>query len=778
MALLVLLLAVAAPSAATAQLQLAVVRGIVLDVDGAPVAGAVVDLTDPLGGVVDSRTADTGGRFTFPAVAPGRYTLRIALQQWQPIEHPLTIDAALPVDVNLRLSLRTSVDVVVDQAPGSPASRAAIAGESIAAVPLRTMARGVQDVVATLPGWATEDNGLLHVRGTDDGFLYVLDGVPVYERLDQLNGLGPDLTTVESVNVITGYVPAEFGYKAGGVIDVRSSSITDNWLGTMQVAQGTDRDTTGALSAAGKPAPQLTMMFAATAQRSERFLDPVHPDNLHNHGAMAGVTGQLMWAPSAANVVSANLAAGQMDYDVPNTEAQQDALQDQRQRVGRQYGTVSWQRVWSADTVSQIAGYVRSSESTLTGSTFDTPVFADAHRTLARVGAIAGISRRIDSHTVKAGVEVQRLGLDESFQFAVTDPEAAEDAGLSDEAIEFDEQHPFSFSGETTPVLWSMFVQDEWLATNRLTISAGVRFDESRLMLLRRQVSPRVGAAYRAAAGTVLRGSVSRFFQPPQPENLLLSSSEEARALSPFAEDGAEGGAPVEPERQWAYEAGANHQLGARLRLDAAVWHRSVVEAADPNVFGGTTIIFPNAVARGRATGVDLRIEAPRRGSWSGYFNLSVGAVRQNGPITGGLFLEDDVAEVASGEEFIPDHDQLVVAGGGATWTHSRSGASVSAVIRYESGTPLERSEEDEDELRERPGAEMVDFDRGRVAPRTVASILADLPIWKRGRRSASVRASVLNLLDDRYAYNFGNPFSGTHFGAPRTASIAAHLKF
>ena len=68
--------------------------------------------------------------------------------------------------------------------------------------------------MATLPGWSSEDNGLLHVRGTDDGFLYVFDGVPVYERLDQLSGLGPDLSTVESISVITGYIPPEFGHKA------------------------------------------------------------------------------------------------------------------------------------------------------------------------------------------------------------------------------------------------------------------------------------------------------------------------------------------------------------------------------------------------------------------------------------------------------------------------------------------------------------------------------------------------------------------------------------
>ena len=78
----------------------------------------------------------------------------------------------------------------------------------------------------------------------------------------------------------------------------------------------------------------------------------------------------------------------------------------------------------------------------------------------------------------------------------------------------------------------------------------------------------------------------------------------------------------------------------------------------------------------------------------------------------------------------------------------------------------------------ERPGAEMVDFETGRVKSRAVASILADAVVWKRGRQSATVRGTVMNIFDQRYAYNFGNPFSGTHFGAPRTASLSLRLTF
>ena len=390
---------------------------------------------------------------------------------------------------------------------------------------------------------------------------------------------------------------------------------------------------------------------------------------------------------------------------------------------------------------------------------------------------MAAVSRRIGPNELKTGFEVQRLTLSEEFQFFVTDEEAAESAGFSDAAIAFSASRPFQFSDRATPVLWSAFVQDEWQGADGLTISAGLRFDASQLLMSRRQLSPRVGAAYRINS-TVLRGSVSRFFQPPQPENILLSSSPQAQELSPFADDGEAGGADVEPERQWAYEVGVEQRIGRMLRADVALWYRSVRDAADPNVFAGTTIIFPNAVAQGRARGLDARLEMSRHRSWSGYANLALGHVRQTGPITGGLFLEDDVAQFGEGVQFTPDHDQRLVAGAGLTWTHARSGGAISTTLRYESGTPLEIDEDDEEELRQQPGSELADFDKGRVKPRTVVSMQVAWPLLTRDRNAIDVQASVFNVFDARYAYNFGNPFSGTHFGSPRTATLALRVRF
>jgi outer membrane receptor protein involved in Fe transport len=373
-------------------------------------------------------------------------------------------------------------------------------------------------------------------------------------------------------------------------------------------------------------------------------------------------------------------------------------------------------------------------------------------------------------------MEYQRLSIEERFGFAITDEEAAEHAEFRDEALVFTPDNPFRFTGFANPSLVSLYAQDSWHVAPALTLSGGVRFDRSELLLTRQQWSPRAGVALRLGPDTVFRAAISRFFQPPQTENLLLSSSPEARVLSSISVGDDEGGADLEPERQWGTELGLNHRVGAHLRLDVAYWQRRIENAADPNVFAGTTIIFPNAVAKGRGQGVEMRLELPKYRGWSGYANWAAARVVQTGPITGGLFLEDDVEELGPGVEFSPDHDQRFAAGGGLTWEHGQSGLTVSMTGRYETGTPVQR--DDENDLRGLPGAEMVDFESGRVKPRTIVSMQALMPVVRNDRVTVRAGLEILNLFDARYAFNFGNPFSGTHFGAPRSFAATVRVAF
>jgi hypothetical protein len=529
----------------------------------------------------------------------------------------------------------------------------------------------------------------------------------------------------------------------------------------------------------GGPSSRSTALtLGITRQSSDRFLDPVHPDNLHNSGSAWSGGAQFSWILTPADALTALAGANRSRFAVPHGLEQEEAGQDQRQRLGQTWQTLSWQRSWNSSTVSQVAGYHRSGASTLAGSAQDTPLFTSADRTLRRTGILGSVSHQTARHLIKAGAEASWLRLREDFEFAVTDEEDGEQAGLSEEALEYGPDNPFRFAAAARPSLFSLYIQDTVRVSNVLTIDAGVRVDWSRLLLPASQVSPRIGAAYHwDAVDATIRASFGRFFQPPQPENLLISSSDEAWELSPFrAETG--GGRALEPERQSAIEIGVERRLGRLLRVDAAYWRRTMTSVADPNVFFGTTILFPNSVAEGEAAGVDLRVEVPRRRGWSGYLSYANARVTQYGPIAGGLFLEDEVIEIGPGTPFTPDHDQRHVAAFGISFDADTRGFWASLTGRYESGTPLEVDEDELDELLDRPGADLVDFERGRVEPRLVLDATASHRLLRRAGVELSLRASVLNLGGRRWAYNFGNPFSGTHFGPGRTARVAVSVAF
>lgn len=772
------LLAAVLASSSAAQLQLAAVTVVVRDARDEPVEGAVIILADALGGELQRATSDAQGRAILDRVAPGRYTLHVEAPGAAPFDLPATVAAALPLELTVRVPATVTDAVRVEASADDPSARDSLAADTLSRLPVRVRARGLQDAVASLPGWVTEDNGLLHARGVDDGVLYVIDGVPVYERLDAVSGIAPDLSAIESINLVTGYVPPEFGYKAGGVIDVRSAVSRPEWQSSADVTVGSFAGRDGAFSSGGRVGSTVDLRAGVSAVRSKRFLDPIHPDNFHNTGHQSTTFGQLGWSATARDRVTAGWGYGRSAFDVPNTGEQEEAGQDQRQRIAQGFFQATWQRTLSTKVVIQAAAYRRHTRSRLDGGVGDTPLTARADRTLRRTGVALAATRQAGPHVIKAGLEWQRLSLDERFAFAITDPEEAEEAEFREEALQFTPDNPFVFEERATPNLWSFYVQDGWRATSRLTVSGGVRYDRTRQLLVRSQWSPRFGGALRLGTSTLVRAAVSRFYQPPQPENLLLSSSPEARVLSAISVGDAVGGADLEPERQWGTEVGIDQPLGRFVRFDAAYWERWVTDASDPNVFAGTTIIFPNAVAKGRARGVDVRLEMPRRRSWSAYANVAAARVVQTGPITGGLFLEDDVEEIGPGIEFFPDHDQRVTAGGGLTWEHAPGGAAVSLALRYETGTPVQRDGEGEDERAEAPGAETVDVERGRVKARTLVSLLATFPVLRSGGTTVVAGLQVLNLFDRTYAYNFGNPFSGTHFGTPRTVALTLRVRF
>jgi TonB dependent receptor/Carboxypeptidase regulatory-like domain len=759
-----------------AQPRRASIHGDVAVVGSAPLPDVTVTLSSEDGQVLATVTTDAAGQYEIRDVAPGRYVVR-GVNGTLEDRVPVTIDLVPDIVVSLRLTPPRFPDdyIVFGYADEFTRIQSALDGEILRDLPARLQTRALPQAIASLPGFAEEDNGLLHVRGVDDGVLYVEDGIPIYDRLDVAFGIPPGLADLGAVAVTTGHTPAAFGLKAGAVVEITAPPASEDWRGQVQGGGGSSELAGGAVSGGGPAGAPIDIFASVAAERSSRFLDPVHPDNLHNTGGVAGASLRALAAPTSTSQVTLNMRAGRSRFDVPHAEPAELAGQDQRQRTTQSSQSLGLRQSVGTAGLS-LAGYHRRIDARLLGSEADTPVTADSARRHDRLGLLGSATVTPGRHTLTIGGEVSRVAITEDFRFAVTDPDADD---LSDAAAAFTPARPFVFAGDVARPQWSAYASDRF-ALGTMLIDAGLRVDHTELLVPTTAWSPRIGLALTPfGRSATLRASFNRFFQPPQAEHLLLSSSEDARALSPFVDDDDDGGGGAEllPERQTAWELGWEQRLG-RVTLDIAGWGRRVENYTDPNVFFGTTIVFPNSVAKGTARGLDVRLQMPSVRGVTATAAYTLSKVEQEGPINGGLFLEDEIADIGPGDLFTPDHDQRHTASATVTWVQPVGRWAATAQARYASGTPVELGDLDDDdaeELAERPGAELVDFDRGRVTPRLVVDLSASLRLRRTTWGEIGIAASLLNAFNRAYAFNFGNPFSGTHFGAPR--QIRADLR-
>jgi len=782
--ILSMVMVVCLASLGQAQIEVGTVTGDVTDPSQARLAKALVILESPLTGSSRHEATDGQGHFEFENVPYGSYLLRVEARGFHAFARQLTIRSNVPQQVAVELQLMTTEEAVTVRATpdivGQDLPRTeTIVDQNSISTGAATSRNQLQALVATTPGWGTENDGLMHIRGVDDGALYVVGGVPTPDRMDAFSASTFRIDTVSSMQVITGNIPAEFGGRSGAVIVVQPKSGIDTPLtGTIAMSAGSfqTQQIDSTLAGGGR---RWGFFLAAAGNRSDRFLDPVDPRNFNNYGGAISFSLRADWHPTTNDIVLLDVSAGGTDFNVPNNLFQELAGQRQKQNLRDNHQSISWQHTWSANTLTNFVWYRHYYQAKLIPSQQDTPLFAAQNRHHARQGGIASLTHVIHGHTIKLGTEASRISVGEFFSFGVTDPQAAAAAQLSPAAMAFTLANPFLFQGKVARGAVSIYGQDDFSPVRHLTINTGLRYDHSDLLVSAQQASPRLGAVYYISqTNTAVRASFNRLYMPPQVENLLLASSPQARRLSPFASGASGGGSDIAPETSSAYEIGISQQLPKTLRLGLTYWWRDFRNIDDPNLLFSTTVIFPNSVAAARAKGLDARLDVPERHGWSGYLSYTNSRVTETGPLNGGLFLTSDFLEIGPGTEFTPDHDQRNVGAFGVIYTAHRRGLWSAFTGRYESGVPVEVPEDQLARLSTFPGANLVNLAAQRVKPWYVFGWSGGADLLRRERVIVAAEVDVQNMADRAFVYNFGNPFSGTHFGYPRMVGGRVRFTF
>jgi len=749
------------------------ITGSVKDQQGLAVPGATVTLVNRISQANQNTVTDEQGRFTLNNVAYGTYVLNVSLAGFTPVEQVVEIRSTVPVAREIQLKLggvQETVNVSADALleTSSTGSHVDLGASLIDQLPTSTPSKQLSAMLLSAPGFIPSQNGRIHVRGSHGQIQYVVDGVPLTDEYSEAFTNPLDPRYVKSAAVMTGGIPAEYGGKLAAVVDITSKSGLDEprrvfGNASLNLARFDTLD--GGVTVGGRISPRVGYFLSGSGSRTDRYLDPPTTDNFHNFGHAERFNGKLELRPSDADFIRASVAVDGSRFETPNRVEAQLAGVDTTQELTDNSQTVTWLHQLGGAATLDVVAYRRTANATLDGSTA-IPLAATQDRSLDHQGFNAAVSATSGAHRFKAGLQYDRNPIVEHFRLDGPLPLAS----LAQDRLDA----PFVFDGRATGQNLGLFVQDNFSPIADLHINAGVRFDRYSLLVEDTAISPRLGVAYHVHdSGTVLRASYNRIFMPPFSENLLLSSSPAARALSP---DPDLGGADVQPERQHAYEVGVQQALGQRAKIDVAYYRKDIRNLADVDQFLDTTVTFPLSVAKGLAQGVEARLDVPVRNGVSGYVSLARATVLLTAPLTGGLFL----GEVpAAGEQFYADHDQRWQSQFGVSFEHPSRRLFGSVSGRFDSGIPFEVAADFDAAAFEDPLAlTLVDLDKGRAKPRVILDAMAGSEIYRRGETKLELQAGVLNLFDKAYLLNFLSIFNGTHYGAPRTWTARLKLAF
>jgi len=694
------------------------VTGTVTDPSGAVVAGAIVEIRNPLTGYLQNAVTDSQGRFRMTNLPPNPYHLNASASGFAPTDQDVVVRTSVPIDVALKLALAgTSTSVTVESSDileNVPYAHHDVDESTISRLPTLSPGSGLSDaIMLTTPGVVADSNGFFHPLGDHAQTSYVLDGQPINDQQSKAFSTQLPPNAIGSMELVTGMPNAEFGDKTSLVVNaVTRSGLGHKLFGDITASYGSF-GTAVEQTSIGFGGAKWGNFLAANFQRSGRFLDTPEFWPMHAIGNNGTIFERLDWNPSPNDALHLNLFWARNWFQIPNTYDQ--AGQDQRQRVISFDIAPGYQHTFSSHLLWTVNPWIRKDQVNYYPSadiTNDAPATISQARTLMNYGIRSDLSYTHGAHNVKAGAQIMQTRLREAFAFGVTDPafnpvclDAAGDpvttptltdpdacAGLGYTAnpnlspglIPFDLSRggaPLTFNDRGNVNQVAAYIQDS-ITLGNLGINAGLRFDSYNGLSDFKTAEPRVGVSYLIKrTSTVLRGSYARTVETPYNENLLLSSASGIGGLATNV-FGAFASIPLEPGRRNQFNVGLQQAVGHWIQVDADYFWKYTNNAYDFDVLFNTPIAFPISWRKSKLDGVGARISTINLRGFQVYTTLGHTRSRFFGPENGGLVFNSPV----SAGVFRIDHDQAFQQTTNFRYQHGKNGVWFDFTWRYDSG--------------------------------------------------------------------------------------------
>jgi hypothetical protein len=706
---------------------------------------------------------DTQGNLEIARLPYGIYRLSIDHSGFGTFVETVSIRSSLPIARFISLKLAT-----VEQTVAVKAANTLIDAEQpgdvdqvgsffikhrLSSIP----GRSLQDLVNSQPGWLYEGNAVLHPRGSEYQTQFVVDGIPLTDNRSPSFGPEIEADDVQSLSIYTAGIPAEYGRKMGGVIEVNTvQDAQPGWHGELALAGGSF-DTGSAFAKGQYTAGKNTLGGSASGSMTAHYLNPVVPQNFSNTGTLGDFSVRYERDLTGNDRFSANVRHELSRYNIPNEQVQQAAGQRQTADNIETMGIASYEHTFSQNTLAKLAGMVRDNANDFNSNPDSTPVEVFQHNRFREGYLKALVVADRGRSEWKGGFESDNTVLHENTSYVITDP------------TQFDDGTPLTlaFAGQRPDLEQSAFVED-LVRLGNWSINAGLRWDHYQLLLNKQAIEPRFSISrYFPSVNLVLHFAYDRVFQTPSFENILLSSSTQVDSLAPttFLR------LPVEPSAGDYFEGGLTQGLFGRAKLDINYFRRDVDNYADDDQIDNTSISFPIAFRKAIIYGAEGKLDLPDWRKFSGFVSYSYQVGNAWNPVTGGLFLGDDAtaAETQLSGHFPDSQDQRDTVRGRLRYQVHRR-IWLAAGIQYDTGLPFEFDGDPSTVLAEygQQVLNRINFDRGRIDPSFQVNASAGADLYSSERVHVQLQADGQNLNDVLDVIDFGGLFSGNAIGPPR----------
>jgi hypothetical protein len=709
-----------------------------------PVPKILVTLESNLLSTPKTVKTDSEGHFSFSTLNPGRYTLKVAPEGFYGEQITLMLGPRATQQVEFELNPKASVqeEVTVTAKPklldeSQAATAVVLDPDQFLALPAARRTQLTDIITPYVASAVGGHDNLVHLRGNELSLNTFMNGVSFFDNPHQLftPGLSPEI--IQSMNIITGGFPAEFGNRFGGILDIVTRSGFDaNGHGSVSLGAGTYLRNNLSFDYGGHT-ERFGYIFYAQGFENERFLNTPDPQLLHDFGKGLRSFIQLDYRSGNDDFFKLALTGDGTNFQLPNSNIDEERGRDYFQRNREQTSMLSWDHTFSANSALATSLYERQVSSRLVPTTDPYSIEAGGLRIDTTLGIKSDYSLYLGSrHNIKAGIDLMHLNLREDFSL---DPRENE--------LEIE---PFDFRGRNSGGEASVYFQDQIKLFKNFTANLGIRYDQYNLVTSGHALSPRVNLAYAIPSiHSVVHFAYNRFFAPPPIENLLLSSTL-----------GFEGRPPGISSSNH-FETGVTHSVKDKLLLRMTGYYRSDNNSFETTELANVRIFMPTTFAKGKAYGLELSAQLPeiKPIGLSGYFGFTAQRAFQTGPVSGGFTIE----EVAPGDVGPAAFDQIYTGVTGLTWREHRTGIWVSGALEYGSGTPAA--------LLTPEGEKSVRLDQ-----HLVANLSVGVDLFQKESRRVSLQFNAENFTNRVFGIAKESEFTPIQFSPPRF--ISGSVKF